>query len=46
MVKRKLEKCVRIADGYYFVKSILMLQYLFHHPELLEEEANKTINME
>lgn len=36
----------RIADGYYFVKSILMLQYLFDHPELLEEEANKTINME
>ena len=36
----------RIADGYYFVKSIQMLQYIFNHPELLEEDANKTVNME
>ena len=36
----------RIADGYYFVKSVHMLQYLFDHPELLEEEASKTVEME
>ena len=35
----------RIADGYYFVKSIQMLQYLFDHPELLEEQADTTIEM-
>ena len=36
----------RIADGYYFVKSVHMLQYLFDHPELLEEEASKTVEMD
>ncbi len=35
----------RIADGYYFVKSIQMLQYLFDHPELLEEKAAAEIDM-
>lgn len=33
----------RIADGYYFVKSVHMLQYIFDHPELLEDSADKTI---
>ena len=35
----------RIADGYYFVKSVHMLQYIFDHPELLEDPANTTIEM-
>lgn len=33
----------RIADGYYFVKSIQLLQYIFDNPELLEEEASKVV---
>ena len=33
----------RIADGYYFVKSIQLLQYIFNHPELLEEDASKKV---
>ena len=35
----------RIADGYYFVKSVHMLQYIFDHPELLEDPANTNIDM-
>ena len=33
----------RIADGYYFVKSLHMLQYIFDNPELLEGPANEKI---
>ena len=36
----------RIADGYYFAKSIQLLQYLFNNPELLEEDASKEIKMD
>ena len=36
----------RIADGYYFAKSIQMLQYIFDNPEMLEEEASKEIKMD
>ena len=36
----------RIADGYYFIKSIQMLQYIFNHPEMLEENANEEIKTE
>ena len=36
----------RIADGYYFAKSIQLLQYLFNNPELLEEDSSKEIKME
>lgn len=36
----------RIADGYYFAKSVKLLQYIFDHPETLEEPANKKINMD
>ncbi len=36
----------RIADGYYFIKSIQMLQYIFDHPEMLEEPANEKIEVE
>lgn len=35
----------RIADGYYFAKSVKLLQYLFDNPNLLEEEASKNIDM-
>ncbi len=35
----------RIADGYYFVKSVQLLQYIFDHPKLLEEDANKKIEI-
>lgn len=33
----------RIADGYYFAKSLGLLQYIFDNPELLEEDANEKI---
>jgi len=36
----------RVADGYYFSKSVKMLQYLFDNPELLEEKVSKEINMD
>ncbi len=36
----------RIADGYYFAKSLKYLQYVFDHPELLEERADTIINIE
>ena len=34
----------RIADGYYFIKSVKMLQYIFDNPKLLEEDANTKID--
>ena len=36
----------RIADGFYFVKSMHFLQYIFDHPELLEDDANKIIEID
>lgn len=36
----------RVADGYYFAKSVKMLQYIFDNPKLLEEEVSKKINSE
>ena len=36
----------RVADGYYFAKSIQLLQYIFNNPELLEEAASKEIKMD
>ena len=36
----------RVADGYYFAKSVKLLQYIFDNPELLEEPANKKIVVE
>jgi len=36
----------RIADGYYFAKSVKFLQYIFDNPELLEDEASKIIEVE
>jgi hypothetical protein len=35
----------RIADGYYFAKSLKLLQYIFDNPELLEEEASQRIDL-
>lgn len=35
----------RIADGYYFAKSVKLLQYIFDNPELLEEDASKRIDL-
>jgi hypothetical protein len=35
----------RIADGYYFAKSVKLLQYIFDNPELLEEDASKKIDL-
>ena len=35
----------RIADGYYFVKCIQLLQHIFDNPELLEEDACKKIQI-
>lgn len=36
----------RVADGYYFAKSVKLIQYIFDNPELLEEPASKKIVME
>ena len=35
----------RIGDGYYFAKSVKMLQFIFDNPELLEERADEKIEM-
>lgn len=36
----------RIADGYYFAKSVKLLQHIFDNPKLLEDAASKEIDME
>lgn len=35
----------RIADGFYFAKSLQMLQYIFDNPELLEDDASEKIEI-
>ncbi|MBE6139771.1 MAG: 2-oxo acid dehydrogenase subunit E2 [Firmicutes bacterium] len=35
----------RIADGYYFAKSVQLLQYIFDNPELLEEDVSSKIKV-
>ncbi len=35
----------RVADGYYFIKSVKMLQYLFDNPELLEQDMKEEIDL-
>lgn len=35
----------RIADGYYYSKSIQILKHLLQHPELLEERADKEVEL-
>ena len=36
----------RIADGYYFAKSIKLLRHLLQHPELLELSASTPVDFE
>ena len=36
----------RIADGYYFAKSLKMLQYFFDNPSMLEDRVDAKVNME
>ena len=33
----------RIADGFYFVKSVQLFDYILQNPELLEGDANEKI---
>jgi len=33
----------RIADGYYFAKTVALLQYIFNNPKLLEEKIDEKI---
>ncbi len=35
----------RIADGYYYAKSIRILKHLLQNPELLEERADKEVEL-
>lgn len=35
----------RIGDGYYFAKTLQMLQHIFDHPEMLEEKASEKIEI-
>ena len=35
----------RIADGYYYAGSIRILKHLLQHPELLEERADKEVDL-
>lgn len=34
----------RVADGYYFAKSVKMLQYILDNPTMLEEKVSKKID--
>ncbi len=36
----------RIADGYYYAKTIKLLRYLLHHPEILELPAKEEVDYE
>ena len=35
----------RIADGYYFAKSVKLLEFILDNPEMLEEPAEKKIDL-
>ena len=35
----------RIADGFYFIKSIHLIEYLLNNPKLLEESANEKVEI-
>ena len=35
----------RVADGFYLIKSMELLQYIFNNPELLENPANEKIEI-
>ena len=36
----------RIADGFYFAKSIQMVEYVAKHPELLDEDFGKKLEID
>ena len=36
----------RIADGYYYAKTVKLLKYLLQNPELLEQEAAMEVDYE
>ena len=36
----------RLADGYYYAKSIRLFKYLLQHPELLELPAKEMVDYE
>ena len=36
----------RIADGYYFAKSLRLMRHLFAHPELLDEPASTPVDFD
>ena len=36
----------RIADGYYYSRTIKLLKYLLHNPELLELPADQEVDYE
>ena len=35
----------RIADGYYYAKSIALFKHIMEHPELLDRPANEEVNL-
>jgi len=35
----------RIADGFYMIKSLHLIEHLFKHPELLEERADEKVEI-
>ena len=35
----------RIADGFYFAKSLKLVEYISSHPELLDEEVGKKVEI-
>ena len=35
----------RVADGFYFIKSLELLQYIFNNPETLEQDASEKIEL-
>ena len=35
----------RIGDGFYFARSVQMVEYILNHPEMLEEPASKKIEI-
>ena len=36
----------RIADGFYFVRSLKLIKHIFAHPELLEQPLNEPSNFD
>ena len=34
----------RIADGFYFAKSVNLIEYILQHPELLNDPISRPIN--